>query len=142
MAATKGVNLIVKKGDGGTPTEVFTRLAGIRSKTVNQNAEQIDITTDDDINASGATFRTYLPGINDFSVSGSGVAKTKAQFNALMADYLAGTVANYEIELVDYGTWSGAMFIQNLNVTGELEGAVTFDLTIRNNDAIDYTPDA
>lgn len=142
MAATKGVNLIVKKGDGATPTEVFTRLAGIRSKSINQNAEQIDITTDDDINASGATFRTYLPGINDFSVSGSGVAKTAAQFNALQADYLAGAVANYEIELVDYGVWSGAMFIQNLNITGELEGAVTFDLTIRNNEAVDYTPDA
>lgn len=142
MAAQKGVTLKIKKGDGGDPTETFTALAGMRSKTVNQNAAQIDITTDDDINAAGASFRTHMPGINEFSVSGSGVAKDKASFNEMQADYLAGTVANYEIELTNYGAWGGAMFIQNLNVTGEIEGAVTFDITIMNNGPVDYTPAA
>lgn len=140
MAAQKGVTLIIKRGDGAAPTEAFTALAGIRSKTVNQNAAQIDITTDDDINASGASFRTHMAGINEFSVSGSGVAKTKADFNALQAAYEAGTVANYQVEFTNYGTWEGAMFVQSFTVTGEMDGAVTFDITLMNNDAIDYTP--
>lgn len=142
MAAQKGVTLIIKKGNGATPTEVFTKLAAIRSKTVNQNSQQIDITTDDDINASGASFRTYLAGINEFSVSGSGVVKTKADFNALQDAYEGGDVGNYQVELTNYGTWQGAMFVQSLNVTGEMDGAVTFDLTLINNSAITYTPAA
>lgn len=139
MAAQKGVTLVIKKGDGASP-ESFTKIAGIRSKTVNQNSNQIDITTDDDINASGASFRTYLAGINEFSVSGSGVAKDVSDFNALQSAYEGGTVANYQVDLSNYGTWEGAMFVQSFNVTGEVDGAVTFDITLVNNDAISYTP--
>lgn len=141
MAAQKGVTLVIKKGDGASP-ESFTKIAGIRSKTVNQNSNQIDITTDDDINASGASFRTYLAGINEFSISGSGVAKDKTDFNDLQSAYEGGTVANYQVDLANYGTWEGAMFVQSFNVTGEVDGAVTFDITLVNNDAISYTPDS
>lgn len=137
MAAQKGATLKIKKGDGGDP-ETFTAIAAIKSKTVNQNATQIDITTDDDVNVDGVSFSTSIPGIVAFSVAGSGIVKSKADFNGLQADFLAGTVANYEIELTNFGAWSGALYIQALNLTGEVDGAVTFDMTIANNGPVDY----
>lgn len=139
MAAQKGVTLKLKKGDGASP-ENFTVLAGIKSKTVNQNAGQIDITTDDDVNASGASYRTNLAGINEFSISGSGIAKDKTAFNQIQADHEAGTVANWQVLLENFGTWEGPMFVQSFTVTGDSEGAVSFDITLSNNGAISYTP--
>ena len=139
MAAQKGVTLVIMKGDGGSP-EAFTKIAGIRSKSITQNATQIDVTTDDDVNLSGLTTQVYLPGILNFSVSGSGIAKDKDAFNTLQADFNAGTVANYRVVNGEAGVWEGAMFIQSLAVNGEVDGARTLELNLMANGAVDYTP--
>lgn len=139
MAAQKGLTLKIKQGDGASP-EVFTDIAGIRSKTVTIGGQEIDITTDDDINASGASWRTFLAGINEFSINGSGIAKDKTTLNGMIADRVAGTVRNYQVELTNYGTFEGAMFISSMEFSGEVDGAVTFTITMRNNEAVTYTP--
>lgn len=138
MAAQKGNTLKILVGDAASP-EVFTLLAGIRSKTIRVGGEPIDVTTDDDI-AAGVSWRTFITGIVDFEVTGSGVAKTVADLQSLIADSIAGTVKNYQITLTNYGTFEGPMILTSTELTGEHTDAVTFSTTIKANAAITWTP--
>lgn len=130
MAATKGKTLLIKKG--------ATLLAGIRSKTVTINNNPIDVTTDDDVNAAGASYRAYLAGIVDLEITGEGVAKDATAARAMRKDAIAGTVAEYTIEFPGGDTLVGDMFIASYIDTGVVEGAVTFSITLRNSEAPTY----
>ena len=138
MAAQKGNTLIVLKGNAASP-EVFTAIAGMRSKTVRVGGEPIDVTTDDDV-SSGVSWRTFISGIVDFEISASGVAKTVATLQSIISDSLAGTVANYQVTLTNFGTFEGPMILTSTELTGEYTDAVQFSTTIKANAAITWTP--
>ena len=143
MAAAKGPTLRVKKGDGGGP-EVFTTIAGARSKTLTINNNPIDITSDDDIDASGVSWRNRgLTGIVDFSVSLSAVLKDVTSKNALIADAIAGTVTNYQLEFSaadDGGIFEGPMIVTNMSIGAELEDALTLSFDLVAAGEVTYTP--
>lgn len=141
MAAIKGSLIKLKKGDGASP-EVFTTIAGSRSVRLNLGGDQIDITTADDINASGISWRTYMTGIVDFEANFDGVIKDKTTFNALIAARLADTVVNHQLEITGFGTFEGPMLITSFEVNGDFSDAATFGVGVRAAGALTYTPAA
>lgn len=140
MAAQKGKNLKIKRGDGGTPTENFVLIAGMRSKSVRVSNSEIDVTTDDDVDASGVTWQTFLPGIVGFEVTGDGIAKDNAAMQQIIADSISGAQVNYQIEVVDVGTFAGPMSVFNLEVSGNHDDAVQFSASWRARAAVTFTP--
>lgn len=134
MAATKGPTLILKSGS--------TAIAALRSKTVTINNNPIDVTTDDDVNLAGQTFRTYIAGVTDVNISASGITKTPTEARALRTACLNGTVAAYEVEFPGGDTIGGQMFVASFEDTGSYDGAVEFSITLQAAGAMTYTNSA
>lgn len=139
MAAIKGSKVVLKQGDGASPTEAFTAVAGARNVNVSLGGQEIDTTTADDIQA-GVTWRTYISGIADFSATMDGVIKDKDTFNGLAADRLNDTVRNYQVEIEGFGTYEGPCRITVFDVSGQFDDAATFNMTVRAAGAMTYTP--
>lgn len=138
MAALKGNNLLVKRGNDDGPPETFTTLAGARTKNVSINNNPIDVTTDDDIQ-SGTTFRSYITGVNELNISVDGIATNKAAFDSLMDDARDGGENNYEVEIVGYGTIAGPFRIGSFEPAASYDDTVTFSLSLVASGAWTYT---
>lgn len=138
MAALKGNNLLIKRGNADGPPETFTTLAGARTKNVSINNNPIDVTTDDDI-AAGTTFRSYITGVNELTISVDGIATDKTAFDALMADARDGSEDNYEVEISTYGTIAGPFRVGSFEPGAAYDDTVTFSLTLVASGAWTYT---
>lgn len=127
MAAQKGSDLLIKVGDGASP-EVFTALAGLRSKTLKFNTETVDVTNQD----STGKWRELLEGagIKSASVSGSGVFTDATADETIRAAKFAGTIKNYQIIIPGFGTVEGPFQISDLQYGGDHNKEVPVDLTL------------
>ncbi len=127
MAAQKGLDLLVKIGDGEA-SEAFTAFGGIRSNSISFNSETVDITN------VGSTdrWRELLAGagVKSASVSGSGVFVDDAQDETARGYFFAGTIPNFEIVIPDFGTVSGPFQITTLDYNGEHNGEATYSVTL------------
>lgn len=128
MAAQKGDSLLIKVGDGATPTEGFTTIAGLRTKTLTINAEQVDITNAD----TTSKMRQLLAGagIVSLSVSGDGVFTDAATDTTLKTEMLAQTIKNYQVVVPGFGTFEGAFQLTQLEYAGEYNGEATWSLAL------------
>lgn len=127
MAAQKGSDLLIKVGDGASP-EVFTALAGLRSKTIKFNSETVDVTNQDSANK----WRELLEGagIKSATLTGSGVFKDAASDETVRAAFFAQTIKNYQVIIPDFGTIEGPFQISDLQYGGDHNKEVPIDLTL------------
>ena len=139
MAKQLGRTLLVKIGDGAG-SEAFTTIAGLNSKSITINNSAIDVTTPDATTPSGALFAQSLNGLKSVSVSGDGIfldeSAQEGRLNtiALQAD----PVANFQLVVPDFGTYSGEFRVTSLEFGGETEGAATFSLSLESNGTVTY----
>lgn len=140
MAVIKGSKVKLKIGDGASP-ETFTVLPGIRGVELSLGGDEIDTTTADDI-ADGVTWRTYISGIADLSITSNGLIKDKTTFNQIISDRLLDTVRNYQVEIEGFGTFEGPGRVTVSNPSGEFSDAGAFGVTVRAAAAWTYTPAA
>lgn len=130
---TRGRLIQVKRGASSPGTLV----AGVRTKSLQINGEPIDITNDDD-----AGWRKLLdqPGEVQVEISVSGILKdetlaTEAVNTADRSQYTgfewpgAGTP----------GKMSGEFFLSSFQITGEYQGAATFEASFLSNGPIAFT---
>lgn len=136
MAAQKGRLILIKIGDGTTPTENFTTLGGIRSKTITINNEQIDVTSDD---TSG--WRELFPdaGISSISVSGSGILKTGDDLTDAHDAAVNKTLINCQIIVPGMAEYVGPFQITNFQVGGEYNQPGTFSISLESGGDIEVT---
>jgi TP901-1 family phage major tail protein len=137
MAAQKGSDMLVKIGDGGSPTETFTSLAGIRTKTLAFNAEQVDITNQDSTNK----WRELLAGagIKSASLSGAGVFKDAAADETARAEFFAQAIKNYQVVIPSFGTIEGAFQLTQLQYAGEHNGEISYELSLESAGELTFT---
>ena len=128
MVAQKASSMLIKVGDGGTPTEAFTTLAGVRTKTFSLNAEEVDVTTADSTNK----WRELLggAGIKTMAISGSGVFKDAATDATVRTEMFAQAIKNYQIVVPDFGTFEGPFQLTQLEYAGEHNGEVTYSIAM------------
>jgi TP901-1 family phage major tail protein len=140
MAKQLGRAFLLKIGDGGGGSEVFTTLAGINSKSLTINNSAIDVTTPDATTPGGALFAASLNGLKSFSASGDGIfldetAEARMNTVAMAAD----ASANFEVVVPDFGTYSGNFRVTSFELGGETEGAVTFSFSLESNGEVTFT---
>ncbi len=137
MAAQKGSLMLIKIGDGATPTEAFTTLAGIRSKNLRIGTETVDITNDDSPNQ----WRELLggAGIKTMSASGSGVFQDATVDATLRTDMFARTKRNFELVVPDFGTFKGPFIINQIEYAGEHNGEINYTIGLESAGEITFT---
>lgn len=135
MSAQKGKAVLIKIGDGGT-SESFTAIAGLRSKQITLNAEQVDITNADSTNQ----WRELLAdaGVKSVSVSGNGVFTDGASEESARAAFFASSFSNWQILVPDFGTFTGAFQVTQLEYSGEYNDAAQYALTLESAGAITF----
>jgi len=140
MAKQKGRSLLIKIGDGATPTEVFTVLCGLNSKTLTINNSEIDVTTADCASPGGALWTEVLSGTKRVSVSGNGFFKDEAAELALNTLAMAAdSLANFQIIVPSFGTFEGSFFLSSVEYGGEKDGGVTYSLALASSGAVTFT---
>ena len=98
------------------------------------------MTTPDATTPSGALWASSLNGLKSVSISGDGIfLDESAQEGRLNTIAIAADpVANFEIVVPDFGTYSGEFRVTSLEFGGETEGAATFSLSLESNGTIAY----
>jgi len=136
MSAQKGKDLLIKIGDGGSP-ETFATVAGLRATTLAFNAQTVDVTDAD----SADQWRELLAGagVKSASISGSGVFKDAASDESIRAAFFAQTTPNWEIDIPDFGTVTGAFKVTALNYDGPYDGELKLSLALASAGQLTFT---
>lgn len=139
MAKQLGRSFLLKVGDGEA-SETFTAVAGLNSKSITINNSAIDVTTPDSTTPGGALWSQSLNGLKAVSVSGDGIfldeSAQEGRLNTVATQ--ADPVANFEIVIPDFGTYSGEFRVTSFELGGETEGAVTFSISLESNGTIAF----
>ena len=139
MAKQLGRSLLIKIGDGAG-SEAFTAIAGLNSKSITINNSSIDVTTPDATTPGGALWASSLNGLKSMSISGDGIfldeSTQEGRLNTIAMQ--ADPVANFELVVPDFGTYSGEFRVTSLEFGGETEGAATFSLSLESNGTVTY----
>jgi len=133
MTAQKGKDLLVKIASGGG----FTTVAGLRTRRLAFNAEAIDITHAESANR----WRELLEGagVKRASVSGRGLFKDVASDALMRQAFFDGSIINHQIVIPDFGTVQGPFQITSLEIAGEHNGEVTYDMSLESAGELTFT---
>lgn len=136
MAAQRGVDVVVKVGDGAA-SEAFATVGGARTQSLALNAQPVDATSA----ASTGQWRELLDGAGILSadLSVSGVFQDGAPDEELRGYYFTRALANYQFIFPDFGTIAGAFYITNLQYAGAHDGEATFELSLQSGGQLTFT---
>lgn len=140
MAKQLGRALLVKIGDGASPTEVFSNLCGLNSKALTINNSSIDVTTPDCATPGGALWTETLNGLKNVTITGDGFfedSASEARMNTVAMS--ADNKCNFTVTVPAFGTYAGAFRIASLEFGGETEGGVTYSLSLESTGAVTFT---
>ena len=134
MAAQRGADLLLKLDQTGTGT--FITVAGLRTRTLALNAATVDVTNAD----SNGLWRELLAGagIRNARITGTGLF-TSSVTDALMRDtFLSGTIRAWQVIIPAFGTIQGNFQISALDLAGQYNAEMTFDITLESAGALTY----
>lgn len=133
MTAQKGKDLLVKIAGGGG----YTTVAGLRARRLAFNAETVDITHAESANR----WRELLDGagIKRASVSGRGLFKDATSDALMRQAFFDGSVVSHQIVIPDFGTVQGPFQITSLEIAGEHNGEVTYDMSLESAGELIFT---
>ncbi|HXI86172.1 MAG TPA: phage major tail protein, TP901-1 family [Parvularculaceae bacterium] len=136
MTAQRGKDLLLKIGDGGAP-EVFTTIAGLRTRTLSLNAQAVDITHSDSVGG----WRELLAGagVRQASVSGAGVFLNDTAATAVRTAFFNAVIQNWQIVIPGFGTIEGPFLVANLDYAGDHAGEATVSLSLDSAGALSFT---
>jgi len=133
---------LIKVGDGETP-EVFSRLCGLRTRSVTLGGSAIDVTTIPCEEGGTTAWQENMHGLRTFAISGSGFFESKAQVVRLLASKTTGTgIVNMQAVAPGLGTFQGLMLIGDIGLGADIDGGgVTQDVSFTSAGAITFTPE-
>jgi TP901-1 family phage major tail protein len=133
MTAQKGKDLLVKIAGGSG----YTTVAGLRTRRLAFNTESVDITHAESANR----WRELLDGagIKRASVSGRGLFKDATSDALMRQAFVAGSVGSHQIVIPDFGTVQGPFQITSLEIAGEHNGEVTYDMSLESAGELTFT---
>ena len=129
MSGQKGRDVLLKISDGeDEPT--FITLAGIRTSTIELNAQTVDITSAE----SPDGWRELLggAGVKSARIAGSGVFKDAASDVRMRAVFFDGLLATWQLILPGLGRLTGPFQITQLNWGGTYGAEATFSVELQN----------
>lgn len=142
MAKKKGRLMLIKIGDGAE-TEQFLTLCSLTSKSFNLNDTEMDVTTGDCDDPTGALWTEVLNGIKRASLSGNGLIEESTAEARLMAIKMSDEpFANTQVIVPGVGTFVGRFHYASVEFTGEQEGGQGIGLTLNSSGAVTFTEEA
>ena len=135
MAAQKGKAILIKVDTNGAGT--FGTIGGMRSKSITLNKETVDVTDSD----STEQWRELLTGagVKTCSISGSGVFKDSANEALIKTNFMTDVIADYQINVPDFGTFEGPYDITSIEYSGEYNGEAQFSMSFESAGQITFT---
>jgi TP901-1 family phage major tail protein len=135
MTAQKGKDLLLKVD--ADATNVFTTVAGLRSRTLAFNTAAVDITNSE----SAGQWRELLAGggVRSARVTGAGIFKDAASDAIIRAQIFAGAIRPWQIVIPDFGIVQGPFQIHSFDLTGKHDGEVSFDLALDSAGELTFT---
>lgn len=136
MAVQKGVDVVLKIGDGGG-VETFATIGGARTVSMTLNNAPVDATSA----SSTGQWRQMIDaaGILSMDASFSGVFQDDTQDGTLRTDMMARTLRNFQVVIPDFGTFEGAFIITSLTYGGAHDGEATFEISLQSGGQITFT---
>ncbi|PWJ73829.1 TP901-1 family phage major tail protein [Pseudaminobacter salicylatoxidans] len=139
MAQHPGRLLLIKIK---TAPATFANLCGMKTRSFNLSANEVDTTIPDCNNPGGAVQKTAEPGIVNRSFSGSGAFVSGATQAALMTNVRNGTVFDAQVVVPGEGTYEGPWMVSDFEFTGEMEGNMEFSATFSAAGPLSFTAEA
>lgn len=134
MAGINAKGTALQRGDGGTPTEVFTTIANVTSiEGPGIEREEIDVTAHDTEN----NFMEFVPGLVDPGEVEIEVNYDPSEHDALVADFDDNEPRNWRLVFpdADATTWQFSAFLSEFSpeapVDDKLAASMTFKVTGR-----------
>ena len=139
MAQQLGRTLLIQIGDGASPgPEVFTNLCGLKTRSFNLSASEIDTTIPSCTNPGEEVQKTSRPGMVNRTFSGSGAFVSSAAMTAFMDKVINATVFNAKILVPGLGTFTGPFFVTDFEFSGDMENNMEFSATFVPGDALTF----
>jgi predicted secreted protein len=134
-----GRTLLIQIGDGGSPTEVFTNLCGLKTRSFNLSAGEVDTTIPDCANPANVVQKTTRPGIANRTFTGSGAYVAGANMSAFMTKVINALPFNAKVIVPGLGTFSGSWFVTDFSASGDVEPNMEFSATFTAADVLTFT---
>jgi TP901-1 family phage major tail protein len=135
MAAQKGRDLLLKLDTTGAGS--FQTVAGLRATALSFNAQSVDATSQESANA----WRELLAGagLKSANVRGQGIFKDAASDATVRSYLFAGTIRNWQVVIPSFGIIEGPFQITALDLAGQHDGEVTFELALESAGELTFT---
>ncbi|MGH0220817.1 phage tail tube protein [Sinorhizobium meliloti] len=133
-----GRSLLIKIGDGNTP-EVFSNLCGLKTRSFNMSANEVDTTIPSCTNPGGPVQKTSRPGISNRTFSGSGAFVAGAAMSAFMGYVRGSTAFNAQVVVPGDGTYEGSWMVTDFEFSGDVEPNMEFTATFVAADELTFT---
>jgi len=130
--------LLIKVGDGGSP-ETFNNLCGIKTRSFNMSANEIDTTIPSCTNPGGPVQKTSRPGISNRTFSGSGNFVASANTDTFMGYVRNSQAFNAQVIVPGDGTYEGSWMVTDFELTGDVEPNMEFSATFVAADVLEFT---
>lgn len=133
--------LLIKISDGADP-EVFSNLCGIKTRSFNLSATEIDTTIPSCTNPGGPVQKTSRPGISSRTFTGSGNFVKSANTTAFMNRVRASEAFRAQVIVPGDGTYEGSWMVTDFSFTGDVEPNLEFSATFTAADVLSFTQEA
>ena len=133
--------LLIKISDGADP-ENFSNLCGIKTRSFNLSATEIDTTIPSCTNPGGPVQKTSRPGISSRTFTGSGNVVSSASFKAFMANVRASAAFRAQVIVPGDGTYEGSWMVTDFSFSGDVEPNLEFSATFTAADVLTFTAEA
>lgn len=135
MALSKGKNFMLQVGDGVTPTEGFSTIAGLTDTDITFNNGTIDVTTKD---SNG--WREIIGEIKSVTITASGINQDDANFKTARTKGYAGEKWNYRVFDVDTGDYfTGSYLATSIGESGGHTTAKGYSITLESSGQVTFT---
>lgn len=136
--------MIVKIGNGATPTEVFAAPCGMTTKGLNftKNTNEVNVPDCDDPDAAAWIERSVVS--MSAEISESGILAMEAL--SIWQDYLDSTLSRNVQVILDLttaehgGQWEGKFLLTGFNVTAEQGNKVQAEVTMQSDGPVVWVP--
>jgi len=136
-----GRTLLIKIGDGADP-ETFSNLCGLKTRSFNLSASEIDTTIPSCTNPGDVVQKTSRPGIANRTFQGSGAYVAGANMSAFMAHVINTTAFNAQVVVPGLGTFAGSWMVTDFSASGDVEPNMEFSATFVAADVLTFTAEA
>lgn len=139
----RGTYFVLAKGNGATPTEVFTALCGFKTRTFRGQVNTNDVFTRDCDDPENVPIRRIIATGKQWTITGEGELNRSniddVQSGLNVIDNWRFLWTEPEDDEVFQGYWQGAFMLVNFEITGGDENFATVSITLESDSEVTFT---